>query len=232
MLKNIKIFFKDLGIKDYYKSWIYQKKLVEKIINQKKNIIKNTSNYLLFVEHPHVYTLGRTGNYKHLLLDKNFLKNLGASFYKTDRGGDITYHGPGQLVVYPILDMELFFTDINKYLRFLEEVIIQTLRIYGIKGLCSKGETGVWLDVGKSYTRKICAIGIRINRWVTMHGLALNINTDLRYFNYIIPCGIHDKSVTSLAKELHSNIDMNDVKNEVKKAFKKVFNVKLINISN
>ncbi|WGH27418.1 MAG: lipoyl(octanoyl) transferase LipB [Candidatus Bostrichicola ureolyticus] len=230
MLKKV-IFFKDLGLKDYYESWIYQKKLFKNIINQKisKNIIKN---YLLFVEHPHVYTLGRTGNYKHLLLDKSFLKNLGATFYKTDRGGDITYHGPGQLVGYPILDMEVFFKDINKYLRYLEEVIIQTLRIYGIKGLCSKGETGVWLDVGKPYTRKICAIGIRINRWVTMHGFALNINTDLRYFNYIVPCGIHDKSVTSLANELHCNIDMDDVKNEVKKAFQKVFNVKLINIRN
>ncbi|MCB0469868.1 MAG: lipoyl(octanoyl) transferase LipB, partial [Flavobacteriaceae bacterium] len=193
----------DLGYKDYKETWDYQESLFKGIVDIK---IKNrrdgteivTPNYFLFVEHPHVYTLGKSGDVENLLVNEQQLKEKDATYYKINRGGDITYHGPGQIVGYPILDLDNFFTDIHKYLRFLEEVIILTLAEFGLKGERSPGETGVWLDVGTPFARKICAMGIRASRWVTMHGFALNVNTNLGYFDNIIPCGIRGKSVTSL----------------------------------
>lgn len=190
-----------------------------------------TSNHLLIVEHPHVYTLGKSGKYVHLLLSEELLVEMGATFYQVDRGGDITYHGPGQVVGYPILDLDHFFTDMHKYLRLLEEVIIRTLSIYGLEGARSAGETGVWLDVGKPYARKVCAMGVRASRWVTMHGFALNVNTDLRYFEHIIPCGIRDKAVTSLAQELHYEVSIEEVKERLKVKFQEVFGVVLLESS-
>jgi lipoyl(octanoyl) transferase len=195
---NKQVIVKDLGNKDYKETWDYQESLFEEIVSQKTNNKANgttlpTTNYFLFVEHPHVYTLGKSGHIENLLIDEEGLKNKGATFYKINRGGDITYHGPGQIVGYPILDLENFFTDIHKYLRSLEEVIIRTLSDYGLKGERSEGETGVWLDVGTPFARKICAMGVRCSRWVTMHGFALNVNTDLGYFDNIIPCGIRGK---------------------------------------
>lgn len=190
---------------------------------------KSTKNHLLFCEHPHVYTLGKSGFMENLLLSDSRLKELNVSFYKTNRGGDITYHGPGQIVGYPILDLELFFTDLGKYMRSLEEVIIRTLSFYGIKGDRLPGSTGVWLDPDlPSKERKICAMGVRCSRWVTMHGFAFNINTDLRYFDYIIPCGITDKSVTSLQKELGEKVDEQEVKEILIKEFANVFNAEII----
>lgn len=204
---NKQIIVKDLGHKDYKETWDYQESLFEEIVELKrKNRAENTDlptpNYFLFVEHPHVYTLGKSGHIENLLIDEAALAKKGATFYKINRGGDITYHGPGQIVGYPIIDLENFFTDIHKYLRSLEEVIIRTLADYGIKGERSEGETGVWLDVGTPFARKICAMGVRASRWVTMHGFALNVNTDLGYFDNIIPCGIRGKAVTSLNVEL------------------------------
>ncbi|WP_185864703.1 lipoyl(octanoyl) transferase LipB [Blattabacterium cuenoti] len=233
MKKKI-IYFEDLGIKKYEDTWKYQKKLFEDIIQKKvKKIHCKKAGYLLFVEHPNVYTIGRNGNKnKHLLVTSDFLKKINADFYQTDRGGDITFHGPGQLIVYPILNMDYFFTDIHKYIRLLEEVIIHFLKYYELEGVRKKGKTGVWMnnndDVDKK-SRKICAIGIRMSRWVTMHGFALNINTNLRYFDYIVPCGIHDQEVTSLKKELEKSISFEMVKNMMKKSFQYVFNVDLIN---
>jgi len=199
---NKKINVQELGLKDYKESWDYQEALFKEVLNLK---IKNrreetqnlTPNYFLFVEHPHVYTLGKSGDKANLLVNEIELAAKKAVFYKINRGGDITYHGPGQIVGYPILDLDNFFTDIHKYLRYLEEVIILTLAEYGLKGVRSKGETGVWLDVGTPLARKICAMGVRASRWVTMHGFAFNVNTDLGYFDHIIPCGIQDKTVTS-----------------------------------
>ena len=204
---NKQIIVKDLGHKDYKETWDYQESLFEEIVelkrkNRAENTDLSTPNYFLFVEHPHVYTLGKSGHIENLLIDEAALAKKGASFYKINRGGDITYHGPGQIVGYPIIDLENFFTDIHKYLRSLEEVIIRTLADYGIKGERSEGETGVWLDVGTPFARKICAMGVRASRWVTMHGFALNVNTDLGYFDNIIPCGIRGKAVTSLNVEL------------------------------
>ncbi|MFV0531217.1 MAG: lipoyl(octanoyl) transferase LipB [Flavobacteriales bacterium] len=228
MFQNRKIQFQDLGLKDYQESWDYQEKIFKSIVDQKienrkkekqGEKIKKTNNYLLFVEHPHVYTLGKSGNYENLLASDDFLKKIHAVFYKINRGGDITYHGPGQVVGYPILDLDNFFTDIHKYLRFLEEVIIKVLADYGLKGERSQGETGVWLDVGKPYARKICAMGVRASRWVTMHGFALNVNTDMRYFEYIIPCGIKDKQVTSLERELQRKIPVQEVKTKIMNEF-------------
>lgn len=238
MIKNKTIFLKDLGKQDYKKVWEYQKeKFIEiinlKIINRNKSEInkKNIPNYLFIVEHNHVYTLGKNGKYENLLLSENLLKKINSFFYKVDRGGDITYHGPGQIVVYPILDLDNFFTDMNKYLRYLEEVIIRTLSFYGLKGMRSIGETGVWLDVGKLQARKISSIGIRASRWVTMHGFALNVNTNLHYFKYIIPCGIKNKSVTSISNELGYRISMNDVKIHLKKEFQHIFEVIFFELS-
>jgi lipoyl(octanoyl) transferase len=187
-----------------------------------------TRDTLLFVEHPHVYTMGKSGDLGNLLADDERLKAINAEFFRTNRGGDITYHGPGQLVGYPILDLDEYFTDIHRYLRTLEEVIIATLADYGLKGDRSPGETGVWLDVGSPFARKICAMGVRASRWVTMHGWAFNLNTDLRYFEYIIPCGIKDKAVTSLQRELGRPVDESEVKALVAGHFARLFEVDLV----
>ena len=227
---NRKITVKELSSKDYKETWDYQSELLQQIvdikINNRRNNLQNTTpNYLLFVEHPHVYTLGKSGDLSNLLLNEKQLKEKGATFYKINRGGDITYHGPGQIVGYPILDLENFFTDIHKYLRFLEEVIILTIAEYGIKGERSEGETGVWLDVGTPFARKICAMGIRSSRWVTMHGFALNANVNLGYFDNIIPCGIKGKAVTSMEAELNKKVDLEEVKAKILKHFKMLFEV-------
>ncbi|WP_314280496.1 lipoyl(octanoyl) transferase LipB [Capnocytophaga leadbetteri] len=230
---NKQIIVKDLGHKDYKETWDYQESLFEEIVELKrKNRAENTDlptpNYFLFVEHPHVYTLGKSGHMENLLIDEAALAKKGASFYKINRGGDITYHGPGQIVGYPIIDLENFFTDIHKYLRSLEEVIIRTLADYGIKGERSEGETGVWLDVGTPFARKICAMGVRASRWVTMHGFALNVNTDLGYFDNIIPCGIRGKAVTSLNVELSKEkVDTEEVKRYILKHFEEIFGVSI-----
>lgn len=230
---NKQIIVKDLGHKDYKETWDYQESLFEEIVELKrKNRAENTDlptpNYFLFVEHPHVYTLGKSGHMENLLIDEAALAKKGATFYKINRGGDITYHGPGQIVGYPIIDLENFFTDIHKYLRSLEEVIIRTLADYGIKGERSEGETGVWLDVGTPFARKICAMGVRASRWVTMHGFALNVNTDLGYFDNIIPCGIRGKAVTSLNVELSKEkVDTEEVKRYILKHFEEIFGVSI-----
>ncbi len=215
----------DLGLRDYKEMWDFQESLFQNILqiksaNKKENPQQDTPNYLLFVEHPHVYTLGKSGHIENLLISEEKLNAINATFYKINRGGDITYHGPGQIVGYPILDLENFFTDIHKYLRLLEEMIILTLAEYGVKGERSKGETGVWLDVGTPFARKICAMGVRASRWVTMHGFALNVNTNLGYFDNMIPCGIKDKAVTSLNVELGKTaVSMEEVKEKLLKHF-------------
>ena len=220
----------DLKLKDYKKTWEYQEELFQstidiKIDNRKNNLTQKTPNYFLFVEHPHVYTLGKSGDISNLLLNEEQLTQKGATFYKINRGGDITYHGPGQIVGYPILDLDNFFTDIHKYLRFLEEVIIKTLEEYGIRSERSDGETGVWLDVGTPFARKICALGVRTSRWVTMHGFALNVNTNLGYFDNIIPCGIKGKAVTSIEAELNKKVSLAEVKGKILKHFTELFEV-------
>ena len=223
----------DLGLKDYKETWEYQEALFQSIIdvkidNRKNNLSAKTSNYFLFVEHPHVYTLGKSGDMSNLLLNEEQLTQKGATFYKINRGGDITYHGPGQLVGYPILDLDNFFTDIHKYLRFLEDVIIKTLAEYGIKSERSEGETGVWLDVGTPFARKICAMGVRTSRWVTMHGFALNVNANLGYFDNIIPCGIKGKAVTSMEAELDKKIPLDEVKEKILKHFSELFKAEFV----
>ena len=222
----------ELGLKSYQEALAVQEKLFNQTIgikranrNQKKQT--PTENYLLWVEHTPVITLGKSGKSEHLLLDENQLKKKGIEYYPTNRGGDITFHGPGQLVGYPILDLDNFFTDIHKYLRFLEEAIILTLEEYGLKGARSDGETGVWLDVGTPFARKICAMGVKASRWVTMHGFALNINTDLSYFEYIVPCGIQGKAVTSLEKELGRNVPFEEVKTKLKVHFAHLFEAEM-----
>jgi lipoyl(octanoyl) transferase len=221
---------------DYKACWDYQEKLFNETVNLK---ISNrylpeekqipTKNYLLFVEHPHVYTLGKSGDEKNLLLNEKQLLDKHANYYKINRGGDITYHGPGQLVAYPILDLDNFFTDIHKYLRLLEETIILTLKEYGVESGRSKGETGVWLDAEDKFkARKICAMGVRCSRWVTMHGWGFNVNSDLNYFNNIIPCGINDKAVTSLNKEIGRDVDMQEIKEKLKKNFSNLFEAEFI----
>lgn len=226
---NKKIQLQDLGNKDYKSTWDYQEALFKAIVdikiqNRKENATIQTPNYFLFVEHPHVYTLGKSGDISNLLLSEKQLEAKGAAFYKINRGGDITYHGPGQIVGYPILDLENFFTDIHKYLRFLEEIIILTLAEYQIKATRSQGETGVWLDVGTPFARKICAMGVRASRWVTMHGFALNVNANLGYFDHIIPCGIKGKAVTSLQVELGvEKVNEAEVKEKILKHFKQLF---------
>ena len=224
---NKKILLQDLGNKDYKETWDYQEEIFARIVAQKMQKRDNptieTDNYFLFVEHPHVYTLGKSGDISNLLLSEKQLEAKGATFYKINRGGDITYHGPGQIVGYPILDLENFFTDIHKYLRFLEEVIILTLKEYGLDGTRSEGETGVWLGVGTPFARKICAMGVRASRWVTMHGFALNVNADLGYFDNIIPCGIKGKAVTSLHVELGHEVDEEEVKQRILQHFKVLF---------
>lgn len=227
---NKNILLKNLGVKDYKETWEYQAELLQEIVdvkisNRKNNESKETKNYFIFVEHPHVYTLGKSGDLSNLLLNEKQLKEKGATFYKINRGGDITYHGPGQIVGYPILDLENFFTDIHKYLRLLEEVIILTLADYGLKAERSEGETGVWLDVGTPFARKICAMGIRTSRWVTMHGFALNVNVNLGYFDNIIPCGIKGKAVTSMEVELGKKIPLEEVQKKILKHFTALFEV-------
>jgi lipoyl(octanoyl) transferase len=229
-MMNRNILLKDLSKKDYKETWEYQTQLLQEIVevkidNRRNNHQNSTNNHFLFVEHPHVYTLGKSGDLKNLLLNEQQLKEKEATFYKINRGGDITYHGPGQIVCYPILDLENFFTDIHKYLRLLEETIILTIAEYGLKGERSDGETGVWLDVGTPFARKICALGIRSSRWVTMHGFALNINTNLGYFDHIIPCGIKGKAVASMESELGKKIDQEEVKQKILKHFKALFEV-------
>lgn len=229
---NKQIELQDLDLKDYKQTWDYQEQLFKgivdtKIKNRKEETQLKTSNYFLFVEHPHVYTLGKSGDLSNLLLSEEQLTEKGATFYKINRGGDITYHGPGQIVGYPILDLENFFTDIHKYLRFLEEMIILTLAEYGLKAERSPGETGVWLGVGTPFARKICALGVRASRWVTMHGFALNVNANLGYFDNIIPCGIRGKAVTSLHVELGvEEVSMEEVKEKLIKHFSKLFEAK------
>ena len=230
---NKKVIFEDLGLIDYKKCWDYQEEIFAKTIevktkNRKENRSVETENTLIFCEHPHVYTLGKSGDENNLLVNEEYLKTLGASFYKINRGGDVTYHGPGQIVGYPILDLENFFTDIHKYLRLLEESVILTLKDYGLSGERSAGETGVWFDVGSSKARKICALGVKTSRWVSMHGFAFNVNSDLSYFGNIVPCGIMDKQVTSLKKELNKEIDMNEVKSKLKTHIVNLFEMELV----
>ena len=231
---NKKVLLEDLGTADYKETWDYQEDLFKavvatKIRNRREGATEETKNHFLFVSHPHVYTLGKSGNRENLLINESELAAKGASFYKINRGGDITYHGPGQIVGYPILDLDNFFTDIHKYLRFLEEVVIRTLEEYGITATRSKGETGVWLDVGTPFARKICALGVRASRWVTMHGFALNINTDLGYFDLMIPCGIKDKAVTSLNVELGvKTVSETEVKEKLLKHFSDLFKAEFI----
>ena len=225
-------YFKDIGLIEYKEAWLFQEKFFNEILeikskNRNEGSKITTKNHLIFCEHPHVYTLGNSGNKENLLVNEEYLKSRGASFYKTNRGGDITYHGPGQIVGYPIFDLDNFFNDIGKYLRFLEEVIILTLKEYGLSGERSKGETGVWLDVGKPTARKICAMGVKTSRWVSMHGFAFNLNTDLSYFENIIPCGINDKKVTSLEKEMGHKIDVDHAKSLIKSNLERVFDLKL-----
>ncbi len=231
---NKKIQLQDLGTKDFKETWEYQEILFKEVIdlkikNRREETNLETPNYFLFVEHPHVYTLGKSGDMTNLLLSEKQLEDKSATFYKINRGGDITYHGPGQIVGYPILDLENFFTDIHKYLRFLEEVIILTLAEYNITGTRSEGETGVWLGVGTPFARKICAMGVRASRWVTMHGFALNVNVNLGYFDNIIPCGIKGKAVTSLNVELGvEKIDEQEVKEKILKHFSNLFECTLV----
>lgn len=241
-MRKQQIIYRDLGLMDYQAAWEYQEQLLQENVRVKAAVGSrqsavgssqsesishsplSTCHYLLFVEHPPVYTLGKSGNKENVLLGDEELKERNIQFFHTNRGGDITFHGAGQIVGYPILDLEKFETDIGKYLRRIEEVIILTLAEYGIKGDRSAGETGVWIDPGMpGRERKICAIGVRCSRWVTMHGFAFNINTDLSYFNHIIPCGISDKQVTSLEKELGRKIDIEEAKEKVKQNFGKVF---------
>ncbi|MEY4836119.1 MAG: hypothetical protein RI980_2239 [Bacteroidota bacterium] len=225
---NKKIQLLDLGNKDYKETWADQEELFKEIVDikiQNRNATSPipTPNFFLYVTHPHVYTLGKSGDFSNLLLSEKQLKEKGASFYKINRGGDITYHGPGQIVGYPILDLENFFTDIHKYLRFLEEAIILTLAEYGLNTERSPGETGVWFDVGTPFARKICAMGVRASRWVTMHGFALNVNADLGYFDHIIPCGIRGKAVTSMHVELGRKVNEEEVKQKIIKHFSVLF---------
>ncbi|MFL1013153.1 lipoyl(octanoyl) transferase LipB [Flavisericum labens] len=232
MNKNVQL--QDLGFKDYKQTWDFQEQLFRgivdaKIKNRREDTNYETNNYFLFVEHPHVYTLGKSGDLSNLLINEQQLTEKGAAFYKINRGGDITYHGPGQIVGYPILDLDNFFTDIHKYLRLLEEMIILTLAEYGLKAERSDGETGVWLDVGTPFTRKICAMGVRASRWVTMHGFALNVNADLGYFDNIIPCGIRGKAVTSLNVELgKKQVDEGEVKEKLLKHFSNLFEAQFV----
>lgn len=235
-LANKKVFFTHLGLIDYKVAWDLQAKHFDQIIekklaNRNADISKKeeTENYLFFCEHPHVYTLGKSGSPQHLLIDQKKLKENNISFYQNNRGGDITYHGPGQIVGYPILDLDNFFTDIHKYLRYLEEAVILTLEEYHIKAGRINGLTGVWIgheQPGKA--RKICAMGVKLSRWVTMHGFAFNVNTDLNYFNHIVPCGITDKAVTSLEQELGYREDMSAVENKLLKHLSNLFEMRLI----
>lgn len=232
------VYFQHLGNKEYGETWDYQESLMKKALDIKSERYKNPdsdlakesiTHHLLIVEHPHVYTLGKSGDYAHLLLSEEKLKEINAVFYPTNRGGDITYHGPGQMVAYPILDLEQFYTDLGRYMRELEETIIQTIAEFGIQGERLPGSTGVWLDANDpAKARKICAMGVKCSRWVTIHGLALNVNTDLSYFGHIVPCGITDKGVTSLQKELGRTVDEKEVEQIFLKKFEQVFQAKVV----
>lgn len=232
---NTKVKFVDLGLIEFQAAWDFQTRLFQKTLDSKTaNRALNpdeqveTENYLLFCEHPHVYTLGKSGKESNLLMHQETLRAIEATYYRINRGGDITYHGPGQLVGYPLLDLENFFTDIHKYMRFLEEAVIQTVGEFGIEAGRISGLTGVWVDSeNKLAARKICAFGVRASRWVTMHGLALNVNTDLQYFAHIVPCGIQDKAVTSIQKELGRGVRMEDVQEILKDKFTSIFGVTL-----
>lgn len=242
-MKNKRVFFQDWGLTDYKEAWERQEVLFGQTVELKTKIRNRkitsegdeyseedelTPNYLIFCEHPHVYTLGKSGKPEHLLLDEKGLKEKNAVFYPINRGGDITYHGPGQIVGYPILDLDNFFTDIHLYLRTLEEAVILTMADYGLKGDRYPGYTGVWLDPDNENARKICAMGVRCSRWVTMHGFAFNINTDLDYFNNIVPCGIDDKAVTSMQKELGKKADIEDIKNKLKHHISVLFDMEIV----
>lgn len=223
----------DLGLIDYKEAWDLQEALLKKGVDCKIENRKNDTNnlpeqHLLFCEHPHVYTLGKSGAAEHLLLDQAHLDRINAQFFKINRGGDITYHGPGQLVMYPILDLEQFFTDIHKYMRFLEEAVIETLAHFGINATRLEGLTGVWLDAEGPNPRKICAMGVKCSRWITMHGIALNVNPDLSYFGNIVPCGIQDKAVTSMTQELTRPIDFNEVKTVLAQKMATLFKFQII----
>ena len=238
IIQNKKLEFQDLGLMNYEDAFQFQEEKMKSIIAKKlynrdreDDIYEETPNYFYFVEHPHVYTLGKSGDEKNMLANQEFLDKIEATFVKTNRGGDITYHGFGQIVGYPILDLDNFKSDIHLYMRNLEDVMIRVLAEYNLVGERSEGETGVWLDVGKPYARKICAMGVKTSKWVTMHGFALNVNTDLKYFEYIIPCGIKDKTVTSLARELErkfSDEEVAEVKAKIKHHFEDVFAAEFI----
>ena len=226
--------FQDLGSLDYQKAWDYQEELFAKTIARKIENRKNenqvpTENILLFCEHPHVFTLGKSGKEEHLLLNESELKERQATYYKINRGGDITYHGPGQLVAYPIFDLDHFFSDIHKYLRFLEEAVILTLKEFGIESGRVPGLTGVWIEGDTERARKICALGVKSSRWVTMHGIGFNVNSDLSYFGYIVPCGIEDKAVTSMKKELGRELNMDEVKKVLKEKLAQIFDYEYAN---
>ena len=223
----------DIGRSDYREAWDYQDELFKRIVDIKlanRNLEVETPRpgFFVFTEHNHVYTLGKSGDLSNLLLSEEQLEKKGISFFKSNRGGDITYHGPGQIVGYPIIDLEAYKPDIRWYMRSLEEVIIRTLAEYGIKGTRSEGETGVWLDVGTPFARKICALGVRTSRWVTMHGFALNVNTDLGFFDHIIPCGIRGKAVTSMHAELSKELDPEIVKDQILKHFSEIFSAEMM----
>lgn len=230
---NKKVFFQDWGVVDYQEAWDRQEKIFSEIVrlkgdNRNSEAPKETPNYLVFVEHPHVYTLGKSGKPENLLLDETGLNEKQATYYKINRGGDITYHGPGQIVGYPILDLDNFFTDIHLYLRTLEEAVIQTLQEYGIEAGRYPGYTGVWIDPDNEKARKICAMGVRCSRWVTMHGFAFNVNANLDYFKNIVPCGIDDKDVTSMQRELGQAVDLAKVKSVLKEKIAGLFKMDLI----
>jgi lipoyl(octanoyl) transferase len=241
-MKNKQVIFQDWGLIDYKEAWDKQETLFAETVNLKIDIrnhraviegdeyeeVTQTPNYLIFCEHPHVYTLGKSGKPEHLLLDENGLKEKNAAYYLINRGGDITYHGPGQIVCYPILDLDNFFTDIHQYLRMLEEAVILTLADYGLKAGRCPGYTGVWFDADNDRARKICALGVRCSRWVTMHGLAFNINTNLDYFKNIVPCGIDDKDVTSMQRELGYEVDINEVKKILKHHISVLFSMEIL----
>lgn len=240
-MKNKKVILQDWGLIDYKKAWDRQETLFAETVNLKMELRNRmaaagdnyqeetlTNNYLVFCEHPHVYTLGKSGKPEHLLLNDDQLKEKQASYYPINRGGDITYHGPGQIVCYPILDLDNFFTDIHLYLRTLEEAVILTMAEFGLKGERYPGYTGVWLDADNDKARKICAMGVRCSRWVTMHGLAFNVNAQLDYFKNIVPCGIDDKAVTSMQQELGEQVDLNQVKQILQKHISVLFGMELI----
>ena len=232
-MEKSKVLFQDLGLMDYQEAWDYQEKIFGNTIAQKienRNLEEpiETENYLLFCEHPHVFTLGKSGKEEHLLLNSEELQKKEATYYKINRGGDITYHGPGQLVAYPIFDLDHFFSDIHKYLRFLEEAVIQTLAEFGIDSGRVDGLTGVWIGGEGENPRKICAMGVKSSRWVTMHGIGFNVNSNLDYFGYIIPCGIEDKAVTSMKNELGKEVDMNEVKTILKNKLAQIFDYEYI----